>query len=147
MKLQSSMIVSQVVKYKWPSDVGYSISRHFNKQLQKCKDCLFSSLRVGCVFTSLQWKEWCDGECSSRLTDWICVVSSQLIVLTPGVGTTNNCLAWCVWTVHSDKPVWKCWPYGLPWSASRLASNRGWPVWCRLCMRMFPNFVCFALLL
>jgi len=27
---------------------------------------------------------------------------------------------WCVWTIYGDQPVWKCWPCGLPSSASKL---------------------------
>jgi hypothetical protein len=40
MKVQSSMVVSQVVNHKWPADVGYS-SRHLNKW-----ELLLSSLRL-----------------------------------------------------------------------------------------------------
>lgn len=83
MKVQSSMVVSQVVNHKWPADVGYS-SRYLNKWE------LVPQFEVGCMFTSLQCKELCDSECSSRLTEWLCPVSSLFIVLTPDVGTTKN---------------------------------------------------------
>jgi len=48
------------------------------------------------MFASLQCKELCDSDCSSRLTEWLCPVPSLFIVLTPDVGTIKNGLTWCV---------------------------------------------------